>query len=84
MLRFRPEPVTKCLQTRSRKGGCHRPFDFHKVLKIVPECISEVGVFAAIRIVFYGNVMKWIQYCQEARLCFLASFDLIFTRICEM
>ena len=33
MLRFRAELVTKCLQRRSRKGGCHRPFDFLKVLK---------------------------------------------------
>ena len=33
MLRFRAELVTKCLQRRSRKGGCHRPVDFHKVLK---------------------------------------------------
>ena len=35
-------------------------------------------------IVVYSDLMKWDQKCEEARLRFLVSFDMIFTRICEM
>ena len=46
--------------------------------------ISEVGVFVTILFVFYSDLMKWIQKCEEPPRCFLASFDMIFTRICEI
>ena len=50
----------------------------------MPECISEVGVFVAVLLAFYSDLMKWIQECQEAHLRFLLSFDMIFTSICEL
>ena len=47
-------------------------------------CFSEVGVFVADLLGFYSDLMKWAQKCEEARRCFLVSFDMIFTRICKM
>ena len=43
-----------------------------------------MGVFVAVLLAFYSDLMKWVQKCQEAQLRFLLSFDMIFTRICEM
>ena len=42
-----------------------------------------MGVFVADLPGFYSDLMKWDQTCEEPFLCFLASFDMIFTRICE-
>ena len=50
----------------------------------VTERVSEVGVFVTILIGLYSDLMKWAQKCEGARRCFLVSFDMIFTRICEM
>ena len=80
MVRFGVKLVTEWLRKGvCEKGGCHRPFDFHKVLKeFRSRVLSEVGFPATILIVFYSDLMKWVQECQEARLCFLASFDTFF------
>ena len=43
-----------------------------------------MGVFVADLLGFYSDLMKWDQKCKEPFLCFSVSFDMIFTRICEM
>ena len=37
-----------------------------------------MGVFVAVLLAFYSNLMKWVEKCQEARLRFLLSFDMVF------
>ena len=57
---------------------------FQAVIKSAASAASEVGVFVAVLLAFYSDLMKWVPKCQEARLRFLLSFDMIFTRICEI
>ena len=72
-------------ERRLRKDGCHASLIFLWFCKnSVTERVSEVGVFVTILIFVYNDLMKWAQKCEEAPRCFLVSFDMIFTRICEM
>ena len=43
-----------------------------------------MGLYVADLLAFYSDLMKLVQKSEEARRCFLASFDMIFTRICEI
>ena len=49
-------------ERRSRKDGCHTPFNFHRFQssfqKFVPECVSEVGVFVEDLRDFYCDLMR--------------------------